>query len=149
MKPAGALTGKNCFPIHITRLQLRDRSVPAVRTPNWGTKPETALREIQPIAHRASNSIKGNPADVRLVDATLINEVLNQASNRIVRERGDQGRIHAEASTQSACDVILASALPNPKCSRGRDAAVARIQPQHHFAETHEVPATGALRLDL
>src|SRR6266581_7964894 len=109
MKPAGALTGKNCFPIHITRLQLRNGRVPAVGASNRRAQSETALGEIQPIAHRASNSVVGNPLDAGLIHATLINEVLNQASNRIVRECCDESRVHSEASTQAARDVVFAA----------------------------------------
>src|SRR5260221_561944 len=36
----------------------------------------------------------------------------------------------------------LASVFPNLKLSRGRNPAIARIEPQHHFAQAHQVPAT-------
>ncbi len=75
--------------------------------------PVAAFREVQPIAHLASDAVVVDPANVRLIDAALIDQVLDQTSHRIVSQRGNNRRVESEATFQSARDVVLAAAFPD------------------------------------
>src|SRR5262249_23595613 len=54
---------------------------------------------------------------------------------------------HAEAALQAARHVVFAAAFPDAELARRVDARLARIEPQHHFTQRHQVPPTsGFLR---
>ena len=85
---------------------------------------------------------------MRLVNAALIDQVLDETTDRVVSERRDDSRIEAEAALQTARDVVLASALPHAETSRRVYARVAGVEPQHHLAERDDVPTALRLRFD-
>src|SRR5450631_2532205 len=114
----------------------------AVGTSQWRADAETALGEIQSVADLATDSVVLHPSHETLVHTTLVNQILQQAPNRIIGERCDMSGVETEASFQSARDVVFASTLAHVKRTRGPDAASARIKTQHDFAETDDVPAT-------
>ena len=102
---------------------------------------EAALGEVQAVADRAADAVVRHPADERGVDAALQDEVLDEPADLVVGERGDDGGAQAEAAAQAAGDVVLAAALPDLEGAGGADAALARVEAQHHLAEGHRVVA--------
>ena len=136
---------KNLVPVPIPRLAGRNRCVPAIRTPRRCPNAMTALCKIQPIARRATHAVIRNPAEQGSVDAALQDQVLHQPPDGIVRHRRRHRRLQPEAPPQPARHVVFAAALPRRKLPRCVDAPLARIEPQHHLAEAHLVPARSAL----
>jgi hypothetical protein len=67
------------------------------------------------------------------------NQVFNEASDRVVGERGGNGCAQSETAPQRTRDVVFAAALPHLKTARGVDAAFAGIEAQHHLAQAHDV----------
>src|SRR5687768_6029645 len=102
MQPAHALPAEDIVPIKIARLELRGGRVPAVWYANRAANAESALGEIQTVAHRAAHAVIGPPFDERRIHAALQNEIFNQSADVIVRERGAHCRAHAEAAAQTA-----------------------------------------------
>src|SRR6185503_2574882 len=98
--------------------------------------------EVETVANCASDAVEVNPLQVRLVHAALVDQILDQAAHGVVRQCSDDRGVHAKASLQAARDVVLTATLPNLEVTRGRNASLARIEPQHHLAEAHNVPAT-------
>src|SRR5262249_17675753 len=87
VKPSRTFPGEDLVPIDVSRLQLRRGGVPAVRTAYRRTNAETSFGKIQAVPHAPSDSIVLDPADMRLIHATLINQVLNQPADRVVGKR--------------------------------------------------------------
>src|SRR5262245_32218171 len=129
------------IPIEIICCLLRRSSMTAIRTAERRAKSESPLGEIEPVTNPATDAIIRNPLYVRLIDASLINEVLNQATNRIVRERGYDCGIQREATFEPTRNVVFAASFAGLKSSRSRDSTIAGIQAKHNFAEADEVPA--------
>ena len=67
--------------------------MPAIRAPERRAYAETALREIQAVAHSAAYAIIFDPANVRLIYAALINQVLYETAYRIVSKRRNDCRV--------------------------------------------------------
>src|SRR6185503_976716 len=116
-----------------------------IGTSRCGTHAETAFGEVEAVANRAANAVKLHPLQMRLIDTALVNQILDQPPDCIVCECGDNGRVHPKASFQAACDIVLTATFPYLKLTRRRDTPLARIEPQHHLAQTHNVPATARL----
>src|SRR5207245_7177106 len=106
------------IPINVTRLKLRNRSIPAIVTPQCRTHAETALRKIQTVARHPAHSIMFDPAHQRLVHAALVHEVLQKTPNGIIGECRDDRRVQAETALQSARDVIFPAPLAHLESSR-------------------------------
>ena len=85
---------------------------------------------------------------MRLIDAALAHQVLNQTPDRVLGQRSYSCRFQTETSFQPARYVVLATAFPGAKTSRRVDTVVAGIKTEHHFAETHQIPAAISFRLD-
>src|SRR6185369_7648025 len=77
VKPASAFSSKDLIPINIARLQLRDGSMTAIRTTRRGANSVATFRKVQAIAYGSSNAIELNPAQMRLVHAALIDQILH------------------------------------------------------------------------
>ena len=75
--------------------------------------------------------------------------ILRQPPDRIIGKGRDDRRVQAEATFQSARDVVFAAAFPHLKLTRGVNAPVARIEPQHDFAEGDQIPTAFFFRSDL
>src|SRR2546425_1043692 len=120
--PARAMLSKNLIPINVTRLKLRNRSIPAIVTPQRRTHAETALRKIQAVARHPAHSIMFDPAHQRLVHAALVHEVLQKTPNGIIGECRDDRRVQAETALQSARDVVFPAPLAHVEGSRRGDA---------------------------
>ena len=50
--------------------------------------------------------------------------------------------IETEAAFQAACDVVFTAAFPDVKRARRMNTPVAGIEPQHHLAQSDNVPFT-------
>src|ERR1700733_8158629 len=130
------------MPIEVAGLAAGDRRMATVRAAHRGAYSESSLGEVQPVAHRPANTVVGNPPDERSIDAPLQNQIFEQLSNRIFGKGCDDGGAHAEASSQSASNVVFSTTLPGTEVSSGMDSLLARIEPEHDFAETDAVPLT-------
>ncbi len=148
MEPAGAAVAEDRFPVDVSRLHRRRGRVSAIRGPESRPDAEAALDEIQAVADASPDAVVGEPCDVRGVDASLEDQVLEQAADRIVGERRDDRGTEPEAPPKPARDVVLAASLGDRKRARGRDATVARVEAEHDLAERHEVVAAVLCRSD-
>ena len=144
VQPAGTSAGEELGPVDVAWLQRSGRGVPPVGDPDGPAHPEPALREVETVAHGLTGAVEGQPRDERGVDAALQDEILEQAADLVVDERGHDRRAQPEAATQAARDVVLAPALPDPERAGGADSPLAGIEAQHDLSERHQV--VGALR---
>jgi hypothetical protein len=122
--------------------------VTAIRAAKGAANAESALGEVETISRDAADAVVGDPADIRLVDPTLVDEILDEPADRVVGERGDDGRFQPEATPEPAGHVVLAAPLPNFEASRRRNPRVARVEAKHHFAERDEIETAARLALD-
>ena len=83
------------------------------------------------------------------IDAALEHQILDEASDRIVGERRDDGGVQAEAAAEAARDVVFAAAFPRAEFARDRDAKISGVEAQHHFAQTDQIPSAAFSWLDL
>ena len=141
VEPAGAFVSEDRVPVDLSRAQLGDGGMAAVGAADGTADAEATLGEVQPVAAARPTPSYGDPDHMRLVDAALVDEVLDQTADRVVGERGDDRRVEPEAAAQPACDVVLAAALPDVEAAGRGDSTVSRVEPEHHLAERHEVPA--------
>ena len=148
VEPARALAAEELVPVDLARLHLAGGRVATVRAAERRAQAEAALREVEAVANGAPDAVVLHEADVALVDAALVEQVLEQAADRVVDEGGDDRRALAEAAREAAGDVVLAAAFPDPEAARGVDPRVARVETQHHLAQAHGVEAAFAGRLD-
>jgi hypothetical protein len=72
-----------------------------------------------------------------MIDTTLINQILNQSTDRIVRQRGDDSRIQSKASFQSTRYVVFAAAFPPEKCASWP--RVHRLDQTQHYCRDDKV----------
>src|SRR3954464_6904597 len=98
VQPARAFFTENLVPIDLPSFEMRNSGVPAVVRASSRTHAESPFREIQPVARRTPDAIVSHPADVRLIDATLVHQVLQQPTNRVVCECRDYRRVQTEAA---------------------------------------------------
>ena len=148
VEPAGAFTSEDRVPVDLTRAQLGDGGVTAVGAADRTTDAETTLGEVQPVASRAADPVERDPEHMRGVDAPCQHQILDEASNRVVREgRHDRGG-EPEAAAHAPCDVVFAAALPDVEAARSRDSPGSRVEPEHHLAERHEIEAALAARTE-
>jgi hypothetical protein len=142
VKPARTvLQTQNRLPIEIAGLNLADGGVAAVRAAGSGAHAKAALSKVEAVADGTADSIVRNPADERRIDATLKDEIFNEAANGVISECGCNGGIQAETAAQAAGDVVFAAAFPHLKLTRCVDAAFAGVETKHDFAEAKAVPA--------
>src|SRR6185436_18776062 len=141
VQPAHAVLAEQLLPVDVAGLELAGRRVATVRAADGAAEAEAALREVESVAHRAPDAVVLDPLDVRLVDAALVDEVLDEPPHGVVGEGRDDRRLEPEAAPQTARDVVLAAALPGLERARRRDPPVARVEAEHDLAERDEVEA--------
>src|SRR5579864_7609403 len=149
MKPAHTLFSENVIPFHLARCHLGDRRMSTVVRTHRRPNAETSLGKVKPVSHRSAHTVMLYPAHQRLVNASLVHEVLNQSPHGIIGERRYNRGFQPEAPFKSACDVIFSSSFVDIEFARSRDAPVAWIETEHHLPQTHQVPAALLLRPDL
>ena len=113
--------------------------MPAVRDTLCTADTEAPFGEIKPVTDGPPQAVVRDPADLGHVHASGQHEVLDQAADRVVGQRGDDGRAQAEAPAQAAGHVVLAAALPDPELSGGLDPHVARVEAKHHFTQRYVI----------
>ena len=128
------------IPVDVAGFELRDGSVAAVHHAEAAADAEAPLEEVDAVAGLAADAVEGAPKDVVLADAALEHEVFDEAADRVIDERGDDGTAQAEAAAQAAGDVVLAAAFPDAEAAGTDDAAFAGIEAEHDLAERDEVP---------
>src|SRR5262249_33308992 len=110
-----------------------------------GSHSKPSLREIQSISNRSPHIVIRNPAHVGKIHPTLQHQVFYQSPDWIVRERRNHRRAHPKAAPQSTRHVVLAAAFPDAELASRRASYIARIEPQHHLAEAHQIPTASSL----
>ena len=73
--------------------------------------------------------------------------ILDQATDRVIRQCGADRGVHSKTTLQTARDVVFTAAFPNTEAPRGRHTSFTRIEPQHYFTKANDVPATVSFRL--
>ena len=115
--------------------------MPAIRAAQRRADAETSFGKIQSVARPASDAIVFNPANMRLIHAALIDQILHEPADWIISQRCHDRSVHPKATLQTPGDIVFAAAFPNLEIARRRYSTITRIKPQHHLAETHQVPA--------
>ena len=141
VEPAGAVDAEDLLPVDVAGAHLRGSGVPAVGDTDCAADAEPALGEVEPVAHLAPHAVVGCPAEMRSLDATLVDEVVDQPTDRVVGEGRHDGCAKPEAALEAAGDVVFPSPFPGPKRAGRLDSPIARVEPEHHLAERDEIPA--------
>src|SRR5215510_6510158 len=118
----------------------------AVGASNRAPYSESTIDKIQTVSDGASNTVVGHPSDQGLIDATLINEILDEASDSVIRERSHDRRLQTEASLERPGHVVFAASFINIEIASRPDSLVARIESQHDFTESNDVAPASFLR---
>src|SRR6185369_6632402 len=106
-------------PVDVTRTELAHRGVATVGDADRTADTEAALGEVEPVTGDPANPVVADPADQRRVDPALQDEILDQAADLVVHQRGHHGRAQPEATAQPAGHVVLAAALPDGELAGG------------------------------
>src|SRR5262245_55826711 len=106
---------------------------------------KSTIDKVQTIACCASNTVVGQPSDQGLIDATLIDQILNEASDGVVHECSHNRRLQTEASLQRPGHVVFTAAFVYIEFASRPDTLVCRIESQHDFTERNEVPPASFL----
>ena len=142
VQPARAVCGAEDFgPVEVAGFHLADGGLAAVVATGGGSEAETALGEVEAVADAATYTIEGDPAQERRVDAPLEDAVFHETADCVVGERCGDGGTQAEAAAKTAGDVVFTTAFPDSEVACTVDAAFARVEAQHDFAEADTVPA--------
>src|SRR5204862_3791636 len=113
------MLSKNFVPIDVAGLELRYRSVPAIVRAYSGAHAEATLGKVESVAGGVADAIVLNPAHERLIIAALINQILDEAADRIASEGGKDGGFHTEVALQPTRDVVFSASLTDFKRSCG------------------------------
>src|ERR1700722_13160741 len=148
MKPARAAFAEDRLPIDLTGFERRHRGVAAIRTTKRRAQAEATLGEVQSVPNGPANSVVVHPSNQGGVDAALVNQVLDEQTNRVLRKRSDDRSFESETSFQTARHVVLATTFADFEMSGGPNAIVAWIKAQHYFAQAYKVPTARILLLD-
>src|SRR5476651_833080 len=111
VEPTRAVAAEDGVPVDVARLHRRCCRAPTVRAAERRPGTEAALDEVETIANPAPGAVVRQPRDVALVDSALKNQVLEQATDRVVGKRGHDRRPQPEAAAEPPGDVVLAAAL--------------------------------------
>src|ERR1700722_2786121 len=98
MKPARAVFAEDRLPIDFTGFERRHRGVAAIRTTKRRAQPKATLGEVQSVANGPANSVVVQPANQGGINTTLVNQVLEEQANRILRNRGNYRTFESETS---------------------------------------------------
>src|SRR5215831_2024954 len=112
----------------------------AVGASNRPPYSESTIDKIQTVSDCASHTVVGHPSDQGLIDATLINKILDEPSDGVIRECSHNRRLQTEAPLQRPGHVVFATALIDIEIASRPDSLVAGIESQHDFTESNEVP---------
>src|ERR1022692_2872863 len=139
MEPAGPVDAEDRVPVDVSGFHLGRRGVPGVGAAECSAHAEAALGEVERVPDRPPDTVVLPPAEVRLLHAALIDQVLDKATDWVVGQRGDEPGSQAEAPLQPARHVVLPAAFRNGEGPCRRNAAVAGVQAEHHLAQGDKV----------
>jgi hypothetical protein len=98
-----------------------------IRTSDCTAYTEAPLGKVQPIPHGPTDPVIGGPLQERGVDPALENEILHEATDFVIGKGTQQGSAKAEATAESARDVIFTASFPGTEGTGGTDPALAGI----------------------
>src|SRR5438093_8576716 len=124
----------NLVPIDVAGLELRYRSVPAIVRSYSGAHAEATLGKVESVAGGVADAIVLNPAHERLINAALINQILEQAADRIASEGGNDGGFHTEAALPPTRAVVFSASLPHFNRPPGSHTSPTPIHADHATA---------------
>src|SRR5206468_2290612 len=101
VEPARAVLAEDALPVDLAGLELARRAVRAIGAAERAADAEAALGEVEAVADAAADAVVGDPANVRLIDAALVEAVLDQPSDGIVGERRHHGGVEPEAALEA------------------------------------------------
>src|ERR1700736_1505117 len=101
--------------------------MPSIGTAQTAANTEATLDEVQPVPDLAADPVVLHPANIRLVHASLVDQVLRELPDRIVGESRHQSGVQTEAAFQGPGDVVLAPAFPHAKFPGGVNPSLARV----------------------
>src|SRR5215469_4055105 len=135
VEPARPKRSEYLFPIEVAGLELRDCGMAAIGAAESGAYAIAALGEVQAVSDGTADAVVFHPAHQRLVHTSLVNEVLQQLADRVLRKcRGDRG-IKTKATLQPARHIVFTATLPDFEVSSCPNAPISRIEAQHDLAE--------------
>src|SRR5438046_9682885 len=94
------MLSKNLVPIDVAGLELRYRSVPAIVRSYSGAHAEATLGKVESVAGGVADAIVLNRAHERLINAALMNKILEQAGDLIASEGGNDCGLHPGPAAQ-------------------------------------------------
>src|SRR5215467_5457084 len=140
---------ENILPVDLAGLHLRDGGVPAVIRAQRRSHAIASLSKIEAVSHQSAYAIVLDPAQERLVNASLIHEILKQPPDKIVGQHRHNCRVQSEAPRESTGNVIFSSSLVDVELAGGRNPSITGIKAEHHLAKADQVPSTFPLRPDV
>ena len=116
--------------------------MPAVGGAFCGAHTEAAFGKVESVSRGHSKSVEVCPLNKLGIDATLENEVFEEASDFVIDKPGEDGGALAEAATESTGNVVFPTAFPGLELTGGANAAVTGIKTEHNFAHRQDVVGT-------
>ncbi len=116
--------------------------VTTIRHADGATDTETTFGKIETIADGAADAVVFAPFNKIGINATLHDEVFNQATHFIIDESGSNGGTIAETFTESTSDIVFAAAFPDFELTSGADAAFTGVEAKHDFTERDLIEGT-------
>src|SRR5437588_8134125 len=89
VEPARTRLSKNCIPIDVAGLEPGNRGVSAIIGSDGGPHSEPTLSKIETVSRRVTNSVVLDPAHQRLIDSSLVDEILKQSPHGVISECAD------------------------------------------------------------
>src|SRR5581483_354461 len=83
VEPPCSFEAEDRLPVDVPRPHGRRSGVRTVRAAEGGPDAEAALDEVEAVADASPDPVVRQPADVRLVDAALQDQILEEAADRI------------------------------------------------------------------
>ncbi len=149
VEPAHPLLAEETVPVDVTALEPARGGVRPIGDAQSTAYAEAALGEIETHPAVGADAVEGHPFDVRRIDAALENEVLEEQTDIVLGDGGNDRGIEPEALPQCPDDVVLTAALPHTELPRSLYPLVAGVEPEHDLSERNRVPSARGLRSDL
>ena len=148
MEPSDSLVAEKLLPINVPGFHLGGCGQSSIRSAYGTANAETTFGEIEPVTHRSTNAIVGNPLNPRGIHPSLQNEIFQKASDIIFGKCGDDSRAITEAPSQAACHVVFPATFPDIEGASGSYTALTGVESQHDFPKGHKIIFAGFGRFD-
>src|SRR5215472_4325158 len=109
MEPARPQRSQSVLPVDVSRFELRDGRMPAVRTAERRPDAKTAFGKVQSISSIAANAVVLDPVNQRLIHAALVNEVLKKTADGVIGKGRNNRRVESKAALDATGHVVLAT----------------------------------------